>query len=703
MTLGTTVSERGTRGRATVFFIVVVLLLPTGMSAAFHGPRPQSVSDDVATGEIAENLTVVAAQGDRVAAGGDSRLVVLETETKRAVWETTTYTSYFDVDPLNDSTLLYTGTVSNGTTYAVVHNWRTDEVYDRFEVAEGTHDIDYLGNGTYVYTDGREHRVVVYNRTSDRNEWVYDLTERFPPDVGGGAPSDYSGDFSHINDVDSVHNGSAFLISPRNFDRVLLINRSTKEVEWTLGEEDNYDVLYEQHNPVLLESSPPTVLVADSENDRIVEYRRTGEEWTMVWEFATGLSWPRDADRLPNGNTILVDSGYAMEVTPSRDIVWRVQVPKYLYDIERIHLGDEPQGPSMVEFRDEFQSASAPTDRSGIVSYPAHLFENLYSTAQWVLPWWLSAFDFATVGLAFVVLFVWGNAEIGRWLHRSRGSLWRRERIPEAFWSVLIGVALLTGAATLYRSVAPSIELGNSIAVKWWRWDPFYIAAVTVVALEAVTFTLRRDRLSRRVRTVTRWARTGFAVALLVLAVGMSALVAGLGSNNVHISNPEQLVAIGLAATVLGVRRLGATDPGEYVHKRLTPSIRTVIGLVAAAMGLAVLGLGMSALDQPGGFLGLGLLLLIVGDETSRNGVRETAAVRGEYGSVPFDVARYVLRLIGLLLAGGLFLRTLGLGTITGLSIGPELLNPMYVTLLVLLPLEAFGPLRPGAEDSERA
>ncbi|MFC7173233.1 hypothetical protein ACFQL0_07375 [Haloplanus litoreus] len=72
-----------------------------------------------------------------------------------------------------------------------------------------------------------------------------------------------------------IDNGSAFLVSPRNFDRVMAIDRETKETRWTLGEEDNYDILHEQHNPVLLQRDPLTVLVADSENDRIVEYRRT--------------------------------------------------------------------------------------------------------------------------------------------------------------------------------------------------------------------------------------------------------------------------------------------------------------------------------------------------------------------------------------------------------------------------------------------
>ena len=43
----------------------------------------------------------------------------------------------------------------------------------------------------------------------------------------------------------------------------LPIDRDNPRVRWTPGSEDDYDTLYEQHNPTLLSESPPTVLVAD--------------------------------------------------------------------------------------------------------------------------------------------------------------------------------------------------------------------------------------------------------------------------------------------------------------------------------------------------------------------------------------------------------------------------------------------------------
>jgi len=109
-----------------------------------------------------------------------------------------------------------------------------------------------------------------------------------------------------------------------------------------LGEDGNHSILNEQHNPDYLESEDgtPTILVADSDNDRVVEFERDcgdadlglhagtpPEEchWDEVWELGENqFNWPRDADRLPNGNTLVTDSlnHRVVEVTPEGEVVW---------------------------------------------------------------------------------------------------------------------------------------------------------------------------------------------------------------------------------------------------------------------------------------------------------------------------------------------------------------------------------------------
>ena len=63
-------------------------------------------------------------------------------------------------------------------------------------------------------------------------------------------------------------------------------------------------------------------LIADWQNNRIIEVTGAG---TIVWEYSSGpYSTPADADRLPNGNTLIADYGNhrVIEVNPAGTIVW---------------------------------------------------------------------------------------------------------------------------------------------------------------------------------------------------------------------------------------------------------------------------------------------------------------------------------------------------------------------------------------------
>ena len=308
-------------------------------------------------------------------------------------------------------------------------NWRTGRVIAQFSVPIETHDVDYLGGGKYVVAnkinhDGAEakwvaeakrqgwidqnrtthsHLVYIYDRHQDAITWEYRFVDHYPRSAGDG----YENDYTHLNDVDAVQNGSAFLLSPREFDRVILVNRTTKETEWELGSEDNYEILHEQHNPALLSSDPPTVLVADSENDRIVEYQQRNGEWERIWMYTEGLNWPRDADRLPNGNTMIVDSGNdrVLVVEPVGTTVWEYEISRGPYDIERMKYGDEPQGPPMSEI----EGAPTRTTSSGedATSEVERTFQEYYTLAQWILPPGVSPLGFIFLHGALLTTFVW--------------------------------------------------------------------------------------------------------------------------------------------------------------------------------------------------------------------------------------------------------------------------------------------------------
>jgi hypothetical protein len=299
-------------------------------------------------------------------------------------------------------------------------NWRTGEVLTSFRVPHDTHDVDYLGNGTYVIADKTYdpedgHKIYEYRPETDTIVWSYSFPEHFPPTAGDGIENDYT----HLNDVDAVDNGSAYLVSPRNFDRVFLINRSTKEVVWELGEEDNENILDEQHNPVLLRTDPAVVLVADSHNNRVVEYTRTDDGWRQTWEYANWpwTGWARDADRLPNGNTLIVGSGRSrlLEVTPEKEIVWKMDISEWAqgpYDIERLRYGDEPAGPPI----DQVEGTTSQTAGQGPT-----MFDEYYGLARWLLPTWVSKLLFVDLHFLAMVVVGWVTTEL-RWIRRSRGE-----------------------------------------------------------------------------------------------------------------------------------------------------------------------------------------------------------------------------------------------------------------------------------------
>jgi hypothetical protein len=273
----------------------------------------------------------------------------------------------YDVDPLANGNLLLVST-EPGVSVVQELNPRTgeNEWVKRFDGDNGgapgfhpqnvtdAHDVDLINDDELLVADkgARHNRLLVYDRSAERVVWQWnfsDYPDRFPRD--GGGP--YARDWTHVNDVDKVAPGR-YMASVRNFDQVILVDREREELVWTLGADDDHRFLNEQHNPQYLttEDGNPSVLVADSVNDRVVEWERHDGAWTMTWELVGGgLNEPRDADRLPNGNTLVVDrKGHrTMEVTPEGRVVWEVYTPWQPYDAARYGLGDESGGPAAVD------------------------------------------------------------------------------------------------------------------------------------------------------------------------------------------------------------------------------------------------------------------------------------------------------------------------------------------------------------------
>ena len=269
-------------------------------------------------------------------------------------------------------------------------------------------------------------RVFVLDTETGVIEWEWEAQTDYNLSSGGI----YPGDWTHLNDVEALPDGR-LMVSLRNHDQVVFLHPETGLQEnWTLGADDDHSILHEQHNPEYIPASGggPAVLVADSENNRIVEYERTGDSWEQTWAWSDlDMRWPRDTDRLPNGHTMVVDSngGRVFELDTNNEIVWQVEM-KGAYDVEHF---DAPADREGVETASELGLTSAANqDSSARDSVPEPrdvpkgsigvldgiLPSVVLNGMLYVLPPWFGIRELAATGVLVVVAVVWTGAEL-RW------------------------------------------------------------------------------------------------------------------------------------------------------------------------------------------------------------------------------------------------------------------------------------------------
>ncbi|QLG61247.1 arylsulfotransferase family protein [Halorarum salinum] len=278
------------------------------------------------------------------------------------------------------------------------------------------HDVDRVNDTHLLVADIYLDRVFVVDETSDETVWTWNASDEFDPAETGGPHPD---DWSHINDVELVDDGSRVMVSVRNHDRVAFVDRETGELDedWTLGAEDDYDVLNEQHNPDYIpeENGGPAVLVADSENNRVVEYQRENGEWVQSWQWQDARAqWVRDADRLPNGHTLITDSNgnRLLEVDTEGEVVWSTRVG-FPYEAERFDPGDESSGGPSAERAGLESHTGGPVDRFWI-GVKDVLPGKYLNGLMYVTPVWLGVGQLSALLVALVATMVWGVLEY-RW------------------------------------------------------------------------------------------------------------------------------------------------------------------------------------------------------------------------------------------------------------------------------------------------
>ncbi len=210
-----------------------------------------------------------------------------------------------------------------------------------------SHDADRLPNGNTVYVYGNDDGIddAQVKEVNPEGEIVW---EWYAKDHFYRNPylDIYLQGWTHTNAVTRLSNGNT-LISLRNFYLTVEVNPEGEVVwsfDWSVFGED-----VDPHEPEILPNNNLLIALPHDSPYQAVEIDRdTGE---TVWTFSMPrLRSTRDADRLPNGNTLLVgvltheDESTIIEVTPDGEIVWQLGAksspvgrnPGWFYKAQRI-------------------------------------------------------------------------------------------------------------------------------------------------------------------------------------------------------------------------------------------------------------------------------------------------------------------------------------------------------------------------------
>lgn len=426
--------------RAVAFVIICLSGSVVGLQVM---PTVTGESADYEFGEQiappASNTTVIVTNEWGGTVGGRSEAEIMAVgPSGKITYYNDTFDSYNDVDPLQKkSTVLYLGHLhlpksacnSSGTcvkTHVMQLNLSTGNQSVLYTHRQPTihngrwHDADLINDTHLAVADIVQDRAFIVDLRTGQIVWEWRAEEAFSHDTGGS----YPGDWTHINDIEVLEDGR-LLLNLRNQDQSVFLTRSGMQHGWTLGSENNHSRLYEPHNPDYIprERGGPAIVIADSENNRVVEYQRQNGSWQRTWKWSdSDLQWPRDADRLPNGHTLITDSNgnRIVEVNMRGEVVWEMGIG-LPYEAERLETGDESMnGPSAKRVMQNpnkdvgaspmVASEIGPVDRLTVIvmsGVPAKLQNSLL----FILPGSMNLTGVTALGICLFTLIFWGLIE----------------------------------------------------------------------------------------------------------------------------------------------------------------------------------------------------------------------------------------------------------------------------------------------------
>ncbi|QCJ46015.1 arylsulfotransferase family protein [Haloprofundus sp. MHR1] len=380
--------------------------------------------------------TLVGSQGGGPGLHDYGSVYLLEND--EVAWQLADADSYFDVTMLDNGSVM-AGFMDSGYTdcgpyespcthtgFRVIEPGENPEVVSEFSFPVRTransevHDVERLPSGEFLVSDMEHERIMTVR--GGEITWQWNASSIYTD----GPDDPTREDWLHINDVDHLGD-DRYLVSVRNANQLVVVERGEGVVE-IINEDPNPEdgrvgdpsVLNRQHNPQWLNED--TILVADSENGRVVELQRGDDgNWTVGWELSeaegVAFAWPRDADRLPNGNTLITDSANQriVEVNESGETVWSVRTRHIPYEAERLPEGETVGGQPHSDGASRFTGTA-----SGDVPGISFLLQVLRTSVP--LPFWVAEIHLVvtlvSLGLVFAGL---GTAARSAFAARRRG------------------------------------------------------------------------------------------------------------------------------------------------------------------------------------------------------------------------------------------------------------------------------------------
>jgi hypothetical protein len=202
--------------------------------------------------------------------------------------------------------------------------------------------------------DGVRSDVVrIWDRAENAVTWEWRLCDHYTPPV-------IAPEWAHTNAIIAFPDEDSLILSSRNQDKLFKIDFRSGDLVWEMGRGgdftfDDDDRFVHQHSPELQPNGNILLFDNGARGDREwsraieIEYDVDGMTYEVVWEYRPDPDFftpvYSDADRLPNGNTLVTFGAisrtarsHMTEVNADAEEVWEIWLPLLfsIYRAERV-------------------------------------------------------------------------------------------------------------------------------------------------------------------------------------------------------------------------------------------------------------------------------------------------------------------------------------------------------------------------------